>query len=109
MISSQIADQNRTNGAKSLRELDELRELALSPFAGEIASPLAPIHAVILTGSLLEKLQAAPDHAAIARGLGTLPCPIIGIRSEHPDQTIYDNCDVVTASEIETAAILANI
>jgi hypothetical protein len=92
-----------------LCELDGLRELALSPFAGEIASPLAPIHAVILTGSLLEELQAAPDHAAIARGLGTLPCPIIGIRSEHPDQTIYDNCDVVTASEFETAAILANI
>jgi enoyl-CoA hydratase len=109
MISSQIADQNWTNGAKSLCELDDLRELALSPFAGEIVSPLAPIHAVVLAGTLLEQLHAAPDRAAIARGLGTLPCPIIGIRSEHPDQAIYDSCDVVTASEFETSAILANI
>ena len=91
------------------RELDDLREVALSPFAREIASPLAPVHAVVLAGTLLEQLYFAPDRAAIALGLGTLPCPIIGARPEHPNAAIYDSCDVVTASEFETAAILANI
>src|ERR1700748_2185604 len=109
MISSHIADQNRTKGARFFRALDDLRELALSPFAREIVSPLALIHAVVLAGTLLEQLHAAPDRAAIAQGLGTLPCPIVGIRSKHPDAAFYDICDVVTASEFETAAILANI
>jgi enoyl-CoA hydratase len=109
MISSQIADQNRTDGAMYPDGLGSLRDLTLSSFAREIISPLAPIHALVLTGTLLEQLCDAPDRAAIALGLATLPCPIIGIRSDHPNQTIYDVCDVVTSAEFETAAILANI
>ena len=84
--------------------LDDLRALALNPFAGDTVSPLAPAHAVVVTADLLAKACAASDGAAIARAMTALPCPVVALGTD-----VSEMCDVAVQTEAECAAILANI
>jgi len=84
--------------------LDDLRALVLSPFAGDIVSPLAPAHAVVVAAELLAEAREASDGAAIAQAMAALPCPVVALG---PD--VSDMCDVAVETEAECAATLANI
>jgi hypothetical protein len=98
-----------THRAAFPQRLDDLRELALGPFAAERASPLAPAHAVVIGTDLLAQLDTAHDGDAIARGLIQLSCPVLAVAAGRAGFGTHDACDVVLPVETEVEAILTNI
>lgn len=91
------------------RNLDELRELALTSFTGGVCA-LGPHRSVLLTHDVLEQLRLAPDHERLVKSLATLPCPVIGVGTEPPmEPDSYAVCDVVVTSDFDLSTILTNI
>jgi enoyl-CoA hydratase len=91
------------------RNLDELRELALTSFTREGRGPFGPHRSVLLTKDVLEQLRLAPDHERVVKSLTTLPCPVIGVGPDPLEPDLYAVCDVVVTSDLDVSSILANI
>ena len=93
----------------SPRDLDELRELALTAFTREMFSPLGVVHAVVLSKDVLANIRVAPDRERLAAWLANLPCPVIGVGEDPGEGAMHSICDVVASSDFDVSAILANI
>ena len=88
--------------------LNDLRALALSLFAGDVASPLGRSHAVVVATEILAEARATSDSEVIAQALAALPCPVVAVGTDTLPGAC-EMCDVIAGTAAECTAIIAAI
>jgi hypothetical protein len=92
-----------------LEDIDGLRRLANTPFAGQEFSPLGVSPFLILASDALRQLAGVFDRDRLNAWLASLPCPVIGIAAGCDNHLPDMACDAIVSSEAELGRITANI